>query len=165
MKPTRGELRARVVLLTKRRSVKLKAQNPPESSLPARGKVPKLGVSVSRSPIKERGSHAQVRVRGQALSSLAEVSEVAGAQPRSSSTAGAKGSSRKDVEPPLKVLPISIRSPSAQKASPSPPTRGDVRDDRFKAEGVRSRYLPMRSSPPGLFRLSFGTLISRRWKR
>ena len=59
-----------------------------------------------------RGSHAQIRVRGQALPSLAEVSEEAGAQRRSSSTTGAKGSSRRPVEPPLKVLPISIRSPS-----------------------------------------------------
>ena len=65
MKPTRGELRTRVELLAKkRRSVKCKAQDPPESSLSARGKVLNLGVSVQRSPVKERGSHAQVRVRG-----------------------------------------------------------------------------------------------------
>ena len=41
------------------------------------------------------------------FSSLAEVSKVAGAQRRSSSAAGVKGSSRKVAEPPLKVLPIS----------------------------------------------------------
>ena len=65
VKPTRGELRARVELLAKkRRSIKRKAQDPPESSLAAQGKVPKLGVSVPRSPVKEWGSHAQVRVRG-----------------------------------------------------------------------------------------------------
>ena len=65
MKPTRGELQARVELLAKkRRSVRHKAQDPPKSSLPAQGKVSKLGVSVPRSPVKERGSHAQVRVRG-----------------------------------------------------------------------------------------------------
>ena len=47
VKPTRGELRARVELLVKkRRNVKRKAQDPLESSLLARGKVPKLGVSV-----------------------------------------------------------------------------------------------------------------------
>ena len=40
-------------------------------------------------------------MRGQALPSLGEVSELAGAQRRSSSTAGAKGSSRKVAEPPL----------------------------------------------------------------
>ena len=42
------------------------------------------------------------------LPSSAEVSEVAGVQRRSSYAAGAKGSSRRAVEPPLKVLPISI---------------------------------------------------------
>ena len=58
VKPTRGELRACVELLVKkRRSVKCKAQDPPDSSLPARGKVSKLGVSDPR-------SHAQVQVRG-----------------------------------------------------------------------------------------------------
>ena len=109
VKPTREELRAHVELLAKKRkSVKRKAQAPLESSLPARGKTLKLGASVPPSPTKERGSHAQVQVRGQALPSLAEVSEVAGAQRRSSSVVGAKGSSRRAAEPPLKVLPISI---------------------------------------------------------
>ena len=42
------------------------------------------------------------------LPSLAEVSEVASAQHRSSSATGAKGSSRRVAETPLKVLPISI---------------------------------------------------------
>ena len=107
--------------MKKRRSVKRKAQDPPESSLPTRGKTPKLGASVPLSPIKERGSHTQVRVRGQELPSLAEVSEVAGVQRRSSSVAGAKGSSRRVAEPPLKVLPISIWSPSMKNATPAPP--------------------------------------------
>ena len=50
MKPTRGELRGRVELLAKKkRSVKCRAQDPPEGSLPARGKVSKLGVSDPRS--------------------------------------------------------------------------------------------------------------------
>ena len=101
VKPTQGELRACVELLAKKRSVKRKAQKFPEISLPAQGKVSKLGVSDPR-------SRAKVQVRGQALSSLVEVSEVAGAQRRLSSTAGVKGSSRKAAEPPLKVLPISI---------------------------------------------------------
>ena len=102
VKPTRGELWARVELLAKkRRSIKCKAQDHPQSSLPARGKVPKLGVSYP-------DLRAQVQVRGQALSSLAEVFEVAGAQRCSSSTARVKGSLRKAAEPPLKVLPISI---------------------------------------------------------
>ena len=59
VKPTREELQARVELLAKkRRSVKRKAQDPPESSLPARGKTPKLRAFVPTSPAKERGSHA-----------------------------------------------------------------------------------------------------------
>ena len=65
-------------------------------------------------------------MRGQAWSSSAEVFEVASAQRHSSSAARAKGSSRKAVELPLKVLPISVWGPSA---------RGDVGDDRFEAEG------------------------------
>ena len=85
--------------------------------------------------MKERGSQAQVRVRGQALPSLTKVFKVAGVQRRSSSTVGAKGSSRRAAEPPLKVLPISIWSPSTQNATPSPPIRGDVGNDRFGAEG------------------------------
>ena len=45
VKPTRGELRANVELLAKKkRIVKRRAQNPPEGSLPAQGN-PKLGVS------------------------------------------------------------------------------------------------------------------------
>ena len=65
VKPTREELQAHVELLAKkRRSIKSKAQDPLESSFPARGKTLKLGVSVSPSLVKERGSHAQVRVRG-----------------------------------------------------------------------------------------------------
>ena len=57
--PTREELQARVELLEKkRRSVKRKAQDPPESSLPARGKTSKLGAYVPPLPVKERGSHA-----------------------------------------------------------------------------------------------------------
>ena len=82
MKPTRGERRAQVELLAKkRRRVKRKAQDPPESSLPARGKVLKLGVSDPRSP-------SQVQVKGQVLSSSTGVSEVVGVQCRSSSTVG-----------------------------------------------------------------------------
>ena len=114
VKPTREELQAHVELLAKkRRSAKRKAQAPLESSLLPRGKIQKLGASSSSSSAKEGGSHAQVRVRGQEFPSLAEVFEVAGAQRHLSSTAGAKGSSRRAAEPPLKVLPISIWSPLA----------------------------------------------------
>ena len=88
MKPIRGELQVRVKsLVKKRRCVKHKAQDqdPPKSSLQARGKAPKLGAYVQRSPVKERGLHAQVRVRGQALPSLVQVSKEVGVQRRSSS--------------------------------------------------------------------------------
>ena len=69
------------------------------------------------------------------MPSLAKVSEEVSAQRRSSSAAGAKGSSRRDAEPPLKVLPISIWSPLAQNAAPSPPRRGDVGNAHFGDEG------------------------------
>ena len=134
MKPTRGELRAYVKLLEKKRSVKRRAWDPPEGSLLARGKVPKLGVS-------DPCLRTQVQVRGQAWSSSAEVFEVAGAQRHSSSTAGVKGSMRKAAKLPLKVLLISVWSPSVQNTSPSPPTRGDAGDDRFEAEGGEDSLL------------------------
>ena len=60
---------------------------------------------------------------------------MAGAQCRSSSAVGTKGSLRRAIKPPFKVLPISIWSPSTQNAMPSPPIRGDVGNDRFRAEG------------------------------
>ena len=72
VKPTQGELLARVELLVKKkRSVKRRAQDPPEGSLPALGKVPKLEVFDPR-------SSTQAQVRGQEWSSSTEVSEVAG---------------------------------------------------------------------------------------
>ena len=71
---------------------------------------------------------------------------MAGTQHLSSSIARVKGSSRKDVEHPLKVLPISVWSPSTQNASPPPPpppplTRGDAGDDHFEAEGGEDSLL------------------------
>ena len=57
-----------------------------------------------------------------------------GVQRRSSSAVGVKGSSRKADEPPLKVLSISVWSPSAQNALPPFPIRGDVGDDCFEAK-------------------------------
>ena len=102
VKPTRGELRACVKLLVKKkRSVKRRAQDPPEGSLPTRGKVPKLGVS-------DPHSRAQAQVRVQEWSSSTEVSEVASTHRLSSSAAEVKGSSRKAVELPLKALPNSV---------------------------------------------------------
>ena len=69
------------------------------------------------------------------LSSLAEVSEEASVQRHSSFAVRAKGSSRKAAEPPLKVLPISVWSPSVQSTTPSPSRRGDVGNDSFGVEG------------------------------
>ena len=113
VKPTRGELQARVELLVKKkRSVKNRAQDPLEGNLPAQGKVPKLGVFDSH-------LRSQAQARGQEWSSS---SEVAGAQRLSSSAARVKGSLRKAAKLPLKVLPIFVWSPSAQNASPSPLT-------------------------------------------
>ena len=62
-------------------------------------------------------------------------------QRHSSSTVGAKGSSKKASELPLKVLPISVWGLSEQNASPSPPTRGYVGDDRFGDEGGEDSLL------------------------
>ena len=59
---------------------------------------------------------------------------MASEQRPSSSTEGAKGSLRKVVELPLKVLPISVWSPSMQNASHHPSTRGDVGVDCFEAK-------------------------------
>ena len=69
------------------------------------------------------------------MPSLDKVSKVVGAQRRSSSVARAKGSLRRVAEPSLKVLPISIWSPSAQNTTHSPPIQGDVGNDHFGAKG------------------------------
>ena len=67
VKPTKGELLARVEMLSRKsRSVKRKTLDSPEKGLPSWGKVPKLGTS-SSSPF----SH--VRLLGQVLSPPAEV--------------------------------------------------------------------------------------------
>ena len=54
MKPTQGELRARLeVLAKKRRSIKRKTQASPEGCPPTRGKI--LNVGVSSSPLSTVG--------------------------------------------------------------------------------------------------------------
>ena len=64
MKQTRGELRARVELLAKKkRSVKRRAQDPPEGSLPTRGKVSNLGIYDSARVPKLRGRSGPLRPR------------------------------------------------------------------------------------------------------
>ena len=132
VKPTREELQARVESLAKKkRSVKRKAQAPPESSLVIRGKIPRLGASSLSSTTKERGSSNQVPARGQAPPSMAEVSKVA----------GWKNPSGRTVEPPLEVQLIFVWSPPAQN-SKLPPTTPEVeRSDCFGTEGDEDSLL------------------------
>ena len=107
VKPTKGELLARVETLSWRsRIVKRKTLASPEKGCPSWGKVPKLGTS-SSSP----STHA--RVLGQVLSPPAEVPRAPSSQLRSSSAAKAKGFSGRAAEPPLEVMPITVWSPPA----------------------------------------------------
>ena len=104
VKPTQEELQARVESLAKKkRSVKRKAQAPPDSSLAIRGKILRLRASSPPATTKERGSSDQVLVRGRAPPSMAEVSQVT----------SPKNPSGRTTKPTLEVLPISVRSPSA----------------------------------------------------
>ena len=93
--------------------MKRKLEASPERSLPARSKTPKLGASSPSPSAKEQGSPAKARMRGQALSPLAEVSKAPGPRLRSSCAAIAKDPSGRASEPPLEVMPISVWSPPA----------------------------------------------------
>ena len=118
VKPTKGELQARVETLSRRsHCVKRKPMDSLEKGHPAWGKIPRLGTS-SSSP----SSH--VRVQGQVLPPPAEVPRALSLQLHSSSTAKAKDSSGRAVEPPLEVMPITVWSPPAQSAEP-PPSRAE----------------------------------------
>ena len=98
-KPTKGELRARLEVLAKKKmSVKWKTQASPEGCPPTWGKILKMGVFSS-----------------------------------ASSVVGAGDSSRRAAEPPLKVLPILVWSPTSQGAEPPPPIPDDVGRGRFSA--------------------------------
>ena len=106
-KPTKGELLARVEMLSWRsRSVKRKTPDSLEKGLPAWGKVPRLRTS-SSSP----STHA--RVQGQASLPPAEVPKAPSSQLRFGTAAKAKDSSGRAVEPPLEVMPITVWSPPA----------------------------------------------------
>ena len=114
VKPPKGELQARVEMLSRRSwSVKRKPLDSLEKGHPAWGKIPRLGTS-SSSP------SAHVRVQGQVLLLLAEVPRAPSSQLRSGSAAKAKYSSRRDVEPPLEVMPITVWGPPAQSNEPLP---------------------------------------------
>ena len=152
MKPTREELQARVESLAKKkRSVKHKAQAPPERNLTIRGKISRLGASSPPSTGKERGSSGQVPTRGQASPSMAEVSKVA----------SPKNPSGRTAEPPLEVLPIFVWSPSTQNAKVPPTTPNDEGRDCFGTEGDEDSLLTNSKLIAGLYRSSYGTLISR----
>ena len=132
VKPTQEELQAQVELLAKKkRSVKRKAQAPPESNLAIRGKILRLGFSSLSSISKEQGSSNQVPVRGQAPPSMAEVSKVA----------GQKNPSGRTSEPPLEVLPIYVRSPSVKNTKLPPTTPNDEGRDRFGIDGDEDSLL------------------------
>ena len=65
VKPTREEHQAQIESLAKKkRSVKRKAQSPPESSLAIRGKILRLRASSLSSTAKEWGSSDQISARG-----------------------------------------------------------------------------------------------------
>ena len=107
VKPTKGELLARVETLSRRsRSVKQKTLDSPEKGSPSWGKVPKLGAS-SSSP----STHDQVL--GQVLTPLVEVLRAPSSQPHFGYAAKAKGSSGRADVTPLEVMPITVWSPPA----------------------------------------------------
>ena len=135
IKPTKGELRARVETLSRRpRSVKRKSQDSLEKSHPAWGKASRLGTS-SLSP------SAHVQVQGQAFPSPVEVSRAPSSQPCSASAAKAKDSSERAAEPLLEVMPISVWSPPAQSADPPPSIQEDLGRERLGVDGDEDSLL------------------------
>ena len=128
-KPTKEELLARVEILSRRsRSVKRKTPDSLEKGRPSWGKVLRLGTSWS-SP------STHTRVQGQVSLPLAEVPKAPSSQLRSGSAAKAKDFSGKAVAPPLEVMPITVWSPPAQSAKPSPSKAEESRRKRFEADG------------------------------
>ena len=105
-----------------------------EKGHPAWGKAPRLGTS-SSSP------SAHVQVQGQVLPPPAKVPRAPSSQPRSASTAKAKDSSGRAVEPPLEVMPISVWSPLAQSAEPPPSIAEDLGRKRLEADGYEDSLL------------------------
>ena len=137
VKPTKGELQARVETLSQRsRSVKREPQDSLARSHPTWGKAPRLGTSSSL-------PYAHVREQGQVSPSPAEVQRAPSSQPRSVSAAKAKDSSGRASEPPLEVMPISVWSPTGQSAElPSPPAIAeDLERKRPEADGDEDSLL------------------------
>ena len=135
VKPTKGELLARVETLSRRsRSVKRKTLDYLEKGRPAWGKVPRLRTS-SSSP------STHVRVQGQVLPPPAEVPRALSSQLRSGSAAKAKDSSRRAAEPPLEVMPITVWSPPAQSVEPPPSRAEELGRKHPEADGDRDSLL------------------------
>ena len=129
IKPTKGELLARVETLSRRsRSVKRKTLDSPEKGRLSWGKIPKLGSS-SSSPF------AHVRARGQVLPPSSEVPRAPSLQPRSGSATKARDFSGRAVAPPLEVMPIIVWSPPAQSASLLSSKEEDLRGKSPEADG------------------------------
>ena len=91
------------MLSQKSRSVKWKTLDSSEKGRPSWSKVLKLGSS-SSSP------SAHFRAQGQVLPPSSKVPRAPSSQPRSGSTAKARDSSGRAVEPPLEVMPITVWS-------------------------------------------------------
>ena len=129
VKPTKGELLARVETLSRRsQSVKWKTLDSLEKGRPSWGKVPKLGTS-SSSP------STHFRVLGQVLPPPAEVPRAPSSQPLSGSAGKAKDSSGRAVEPLLEVMPITVWSPLAQSVEPPSLRAEELRRKRPEANG------------------------------
>ena len=150
VKPSKGELQARVETLSRRsRSVKRKPLDSLEKGHPAWGKIPRLG-TLSSSPF------AHVQVQGKVLPPPAEVPRVPSSQLRSGSAAKAKDSSGRAAEPPLEVMPIIVWSPPAQSVEPPPSIVEELGRKRTEADGDGDSLIFNAESRP-----SSGILISR----
>ena len=129
VKPTKGELLARVETLSRRsRSVKRKTLDFPKKGRSAWGKVPRLGTS-SSSP------STHVRVQGQVLPPPVEVPRAPSSQLCSGSIAKAKDSSGRAAEPPLEVMPIKVWNPPVQSSEPPPSRVEELGRKRPEADG------------------------------
>ena len=129
VKPTKGELLARVETLSRRsRSKKRKPEDSLEKGHPVWGKALRLETSPSL-------PSAHVRVQGQVLSPLDEVLRAPSLPLRSGSTAKAKDSSGRVAEPPLAVMSITVWSPPTQSVDPPPSRAEELGRKRPEADG------------------------------
>ena len=129
VKPTKGELLARVEMLSRRSwSVKRKTLDSLEKGRPAWGKVPRLGTSSSL-------PSTHVRVQGQVLLPPVEVPGAPSSQLRFGFVAKAKDSSGRATEPPLEVMPRTVWSPPEQSVEPPPLRVEEFGRKRPEADG------------------------------